>query len=335
MILGLRWYGPVGVVVFLISAVLMLFKVDPFYSRFYDFAWYGYICFADSLVYHWRGRSLLSNRFGEFALMLPLSWGVWEWFEGFNLRLDNWHYIQAIQVMGASGVEYKTGLLPFMPKNIPHYFLSFATVLPGEFETLTLIRIWAERTNNWLHRVPMRTWELTQQKFDLFIFFGMLCMALPMFWPKRCFPLVWLGMFLILDPINFRAGRPSILREMSRGRAQLFTQLLLAGMICGGLWEFWNFWAGTKWVYTVPWPFSRMNLFEMPCLGFFGFPPFALECYAMYHYLRALPGVRLFARERSMFAIETEEGKAGAVSGAPVRRSALENTTAGCGSDWQ
>jgi hypothetical protein len=29
-------------------------------------------------------------------------------------------------------------------------------------------------------------------------------------------------------------------------------------------------------------------LFEMPVLGYLGFPPFALECYAMYHALRGV-----------------------------------------------
>jgi hypothetical protein len=276
----------------------MLFRADPFYSHFYDFAWYSYICLADSLVYRARGRSLLSNRFGEFLLMLPLSWLVWECFEGFNLRLDNWRYVK----IGGGGQM----LYPFAPWKIPLYFVAFATVLPGVFETLELVRLWAERRNNWLHRAAMKPWPMTQRKFDLFLFFGILCMALPTWWPQICFPLVWLCMFLILDPINCMAGRPSILREMSRGNAALFFQILVAGMICGGFWEFWNFWAGIKWVYTVPWPFNKIKIFEMPCLGFFGFPPFALECYAMYHFLRALPGVRALTGERSMFAIESE-----------------------------
>ena len=30
----------------------------------------------------------------------------------------------------------------------------------------------------------------------------------------------------------------------------------------------------------------------MPLLGYLGFPPFALECYAMYHWLRGALGDR-------------------------------------------
>jgi hypothetical protein len=47
------------------------------------------------------------------------------------------------------------------------------------------------------------------------------------------------------------------------------------------LWELFNFRARTKWIYTVP-GFEELKLFEMPVLGFLGFPPFALECYEMY-----------------------------------------------------
>jgi hypothetical protein len=63
--------------------------------------------------------------------------------------------------------------------------------------------------------------------------------------------------------------------------------LLLAGLVCGGLWEFWNFWAYTKWLYTVPF-FEDVKWFEMPPLGFLGFPPFAVECYVLVNLLNAV-----------------------------------------------
>ena len=76
---------------------------------------------------------------------------------------------------------------------------------------------------------------------------------------------------------------------MTYSRPWMFAGLTLmaAGMICGLLWEFWNYWAGAKWIYTVP--FTRHSkYFEMPLLGLLGFPPFALECFAMYHFTRSL-----------------------------------------------
>ena len=53
------------------------------------------------------------------------------------------------------------------------------------------------------------------------------------------------------------------------------------------LWEFWNFWSRAKWHYTVP-IMERWKIFEMPLPGYFGFPPFALECFTMYVFVRRL-----------------------------------------------
>jgi hypothetical protein len=55
---------------------------------------------------------------------------------------------------------------------------------------------------------------------------------------------------------------------------------LYAGALCGVLWETWNYWAGSKWYYTIPFV-GYFKIFEMPILGFLGFPPFALQCLVM------------------------------------------------------
>ncbi|HEU5323454.1 MAG TPA: hypothetical protein VFX28_21785 [Methylomirabilota bacterium] len=104
-------------------------------------------------------------------------------------------------------------------------------------------------------------------------------------------PLVWLGFVLLLEPLNYRAGRPSWLGALARGDASLVLALLVAGGVCGVLWEFWNYWATARWAYTVPY-LGGLKVFEMPVLGYLGFPPFALECYAMYHWLRGRLGAQ-------------------------------------------
>jgi hypothetical protein len=92
---------------------------------------------------------------------------------------------------------------------------------------------------------------------------------------------VWLGFVFLLDPLNARAGSESITGDIRVGRYARLINLALAGLICGIVWEFWNYWAGTKWVYTVP-ILPQLRIFEMPIPGYGGFPVFALECFAMY-----------------------------------------------------
>jgi hypothetical protein len=58
------------------------------------------------------------------------------------------------------------------------------------------------------------------------------------------------------------------------------------------LWEFWNYWAVSRWTYTVPYQLFGWKVFEMPALGYLGYPPFAVECWAMYVFLRSLLGGR-------------------------------------------
>ena len=61
--------------------------------------------------------------------------------------------------------------------------------------------------------------------------------------------------------------------------------------MCGVLWEFWNYWALAKWRYVGVPVFPSVRLFEMPLAGYLGFPPFALEVFALYHLVRPLVGL--------------------------------------------
>ena len=69
--------------------------------------------------------------------------------------------------------------------------------------------------------------------------------------------------------------------------------MFLAGAICGILWEYWNFWATSKWHYDIPRAYlGHIKLFEMPAFGFLGFMPFAVESYALYVFARRLIPIR-------------------------------------------
>ena len=86
---------------------------------------------------------------------------------------------------------------------------------------------------------------------------------------------------LLLDPINYLRGKKSLLRDWQKGIWQSFFCLFFAGLICGLLWEFWNYWAHARWIYQVPYAMSP-RIFEMPLLGYLGFPLLAIEYYAFY-----------------------------------------------------
>jgi len=98
---------------------------------------------------------------------------------------------------------------------------------------------------------------------------------------------VWLGFIFLLDPINAALGEESLLADFTTGRTDRLKNLIWSGLLCGVLWEFWNYWSRAKWHYTVP-IMEHTKLFEMPLPGYLGFPAFAVECFAMYVFTRGI-----------------------------------------------
>jgi hypothetical protein len=148
-------------------------------------------------------------------------------------------------------------------------------VLPAIFETTELLESTAL-----LNRWQVRPQKFTPRMLNCSMLTGAIFLLLTILWPRYFFPLVWVGFILAIDPVNYRWGAPSLLKEWERGSLRKAALLMTAGLMCGILWEFWNFWATTKWIYTVPF-FDEFKLFEMTAPGFLGFIPFALECYVM------------------------------------------------------
>jgi hypothetical protein len=101
------------------------------------------------------------------------------------------------------------------------------------------------------------------------------------------FPFTWLSFVFLFEPWNRRHAARSFLRDLEAGEAGPLCRTLLAGLLCGVLWESWNYWARTKWIYTVP-GFDELKLFEMPVAGFLGFPPFAVESLVVVRFLAAV-----------------------------------------------
>jgi hypothetical protein len=263
-----------AVVVFAASSLGLAWLVEPIPSWYYHLAWWSYIVGLDDVNRRLSGRSLLRDRPLHFAWLGAVSVAWWTLFEALNLRLGNWYYVMS------------------QPDRLTRWtsgVIAFATVLPGILVTLALIehkgwpRSWRVRPLRWGRRHDAACVAL-----------GVACFALPLLLAEVFFPLTWGSFVLLLEPWNRRHARRSFLRDLESGEAGPIARTLLAGLVCGMLWETWNYWARTKWIYTVPF-FDEWKLFEMPLLGFLGFPPFALECLVVLRALSAA-GERLRAR---------------------------------------
>ncbi|HET8644902.1 MAG TPA: hypothetical protein VFO85_05405, partial [Vicinamibacteria bacterium] len=249
------------------AGLFLLF--EPALNWYYQLAWWSYIVAADGLNRRLAGRSLIRDRPRELAWMAGLSVAWWCVFELINLRLGNWYYVLS-----------QPGPLARWAAGI----VAFATVLPGIVETEELIRnLGLLRTS----RAPRLRW--TGGKEAACLVLGVLFFALPLLWPDAFFHLTWGSFALLLEPWNRRHARESFLRDLEAGEAGPLARTLLAGLACGLLWELWNYWARAKWIYTVP-GFEEWKLFEMPLLGFLGFPPFAVECLVVWRFAQGVAG---------------------------------------------
>ncbi len=86
-------HGIIGILILILSEIFLFYKVDPFYSWFYCFAWWSYILAIDGVIFYRKGNSLLLSRTKEFFLLIPWSVFIWLIFEAANLSLKNWYYI--------------------------------------------------------------------------------------------------------------------------------------------------------------------------------------------------------------------------------------------------
>ena len=266
-------YGWLGLLVMVTSEAGMFARVEPFYHWHTPIAWTGYILFADAVVWQRRGSSWLRNNRAELLFLACVSIPLWVVFEMYNkYSLRNWYYI---------------GLPDNLLLRYLGYAWSFATIWPAIFETGEAVSSLRDR------RAPLNRSRASLPRPQplgpigwMSIAAGAVLLVLPI--ALRSSDLanylaapVWLGFILLLDPLNARAGDESILGDWRAGRASRLVNLLVGGLICGFLWELWNYWGGAKWIYNVPF-LPHVKIFEMPILGFGGFPPFALECFVMY-----------------------------------------------------
>ena len=272
-------HGWVGIAVVL-TAEAALLGGQPLAARWFTpLVWTGYVLFVDALAARLTGRSYLTTDRVEGVLVGLASVGGWWLFEWYNAPRF-WR-----GGADAAGLWWRyQGLEPNLFLRRLGYDWSFATIFPALFLTATVLRARVFR------RVRVRPWRPPRATLRALVVVGAVAAVLPLVIASAWLvPLVWVAFTLLLEPLNARAGRPSWLADLGRGDASRLAALLAAGVVCGALWEFWNYWAATKWTYSVPY-LGHVKIFEMPVLGYLGFPPFALECFAMYHWLRGRLG---------------------------------------------
>jgi hypothetical protein len=268
-------WGAAGIALFALGLWALAADIPAWNAVWYLPAWYGYLLVLDAVIYARRGRSFVGGRRRELVTMMLWSLPFWLLFEAYNLRLHNWYYVFGLRTLWGS-VLMST--------------LAFATVLPACFfhaEALGAFEVVREKSCR-----PLR---VTRTVLAVCAVLGVACAIAPLLWPRWAFAMVWGAALGIPEVLNYRSGAPSLLRDLETGRCGRLLRLLAGGLWAGAVWEVLNYWARTKWIYTVP-GFEDWKLLEMPLAGFGGFPPLALSAFAFYSLVSRLRGApRFFA----------------------------------------
>jgi len=268
------WIG-LGVIA---AAEILLFAGQPVVAGWFTpIVWTGYVLFVDALAARLTGRSYLTTDRVDGVLVALASVLCWWLFELYNAPRF-WRGGE-----DAVGLWWQYhGLEPNLFLRRVGYDWAFATIFPAMFLTAAVLRSTVFR------RARVRAWRPPSGLLRLAVVVGVVGVVLPLVVVSQWLvPLVWAGWVLLLEPLNYRRGVPSCLGDLAQGDASRLLALLGSGAVCGVLWELWNYGAATRWTYTVPY-MGGIKIFEMPVLGYLGFPPFALEAYAMYRWIHGL-----------------------------------------------
>lgn len=233
--------------------------------------WLGYCLTVDALVLLRKGDSLLTRSPRKYIALFLMSAPVWWFFEMVNWRLENWYYLGAEQFS-------------------PFWFwfwatLNFSVVIPAVFGSAELLSTFA-----WVRRLGKGPVIRPERPVpQVFFLLGLVMFALMWAWPRIFFPFIWLSVYFMMEPVNIWLGFHSLADWTKKGDWRPVIVLWAGVLMTGFFWEMWNYFSYPKWIYTVPWG-NCCHLFEMPLLGYGGYLPFALELYAVYHFVQGLFG---------------------------------------------
>jgi hypothetical protein len=226
--------------------------------------WFGYIIMINALMFKRTGNCMMTQSTKRFLLLFVVSAVFWWSFEYLNRFVNNWYYVGGREF---SALEY------FIYATLP-----FSTVLPAVLGTAEYLR-----TFSWMDKygsVPLRLNRgLSNNTAYIFITLSVIALIMLKPWKDYIFPMLWISPLLLITAVKIFSKEKTVFDDFLQGDRRFVVSLTLAAFVCGFFWEMWNFYSLVKWKYSVPFVDS-FHVFEMPLLGYAGYLPFGLECYA-------------------------------------------------------
>ncbi len=258
------WWGWLGVITGAVAWILAWTRF-PWFVRFQPHTftplWISFILVVNALCHRRTGHCMMINRTRFFLLLFPISAALWWFFEYLNRFVQNWSY---------TGVHYS----PW------EYFcyatLSFSTVLPAVLGTREWIAgaLWVRQGFGNFRPLKLSCPRILTWGALAISAAGLTGIGV---WPNYLFSLLWVSPLLVIVSVESLMGERHVLSDIANGDWRLVISYAAAALFCGGFWEMWNYYSLARWEYSIPFV-HRLQIFEMPLLGYAGYLPFGLEC---------------------------------------------------------
>ena len=259
------FWGYLALALLLSSWAAAWFWVDELSSlRYFTFSgiWLGYIFLASALHFSIVGSTPLVSSYKEFLLLFPISALFWWTFEIVNRLVENWSYINLGEVSALGYASLAS--------------LSFSTVLPAVLITKLLLETFVQKQQKIKNTAGASA--LSSRKFWLAVLvLSLFTLLLIAVYPTELYPFVWVAPALAVPALQELSGKKSVYSACASGDFNQLTLWAVAGLSCGFLWEFWNYYSTPKWVYHISY-LDYFRIFEMPLLGYLGYIPFGFLC---------------------------------------------------------
>lgn len=264
----LPWWGWFGLGILALAWVLAWNRF-AWFERFQGFTftplWLGYILVINALTFRRTGHCMLRDRSGYLLLLFLLSALFWWFFEYLNRFTQNWYY---------AGTGELSPWVYFVQATLP-----FSTVLPAVLSTREYLASFPRLTAG-----LARAWQIRFAEPKRIAWITLVVSAFGLsgigIWPEYLYPLVWVAPLLLLVALQTLSGEQTIFDPLAVGDWRRLWEAALAALLCGFLWELWNYKSLAHWAYSIPYV-DRFHVFQMSLLGYSGYLPFGLQCLAV------------------------------------------------------
>lgn len=259
-----------GIILFFMGFLLSFESKRPFIDYNFHFMWFGFLLISDSIAYFFTKKTIFSN-WRNFVMLAFASSFFWWFYEWANLSLKNWAYPTKPLYDSVEWGIFAT--------------IAFITVIPHLIISTNILTAFTRNKS-----IDFVAGNLNKYLAIFLVFLGFVFFLLSVFIPLYAFPMLWIVIFLILDPLNALAGKRSLMVQLLKRNYLPLILLTIGSLYAGFWWETFNHIA-PKWIYPiVPWFWDlpapiTTKYFEMPLAGFLGYIPFIFSAFAFIEFL--------------------------------------------------